>query len=82
MKAIKARIGAGQVQTVCEPEADKKRPANPYDAQFSMHYIIATALLRNRFTLGELTEEAIKDSEVLALDQADSLDAVAESVSV
>jgi 2-methylcitrate dehydratase PrpD len=67
VKSIKARIGAPQVKTVCEPESSKRRPSNPYDAQFSVHYTIATALTKGRFTLGELTEEAIKDPQVLAL---------------
>lgn len=67
IKSIKARIGAGEVETVCEPEANKKRPANAYDAQFSVHYTIATALIKGRFTLAELTEQAIQDPEVLTL---------------
>ena len=44
---------------MCEPEANKKRPANPYDAQFSTHYTIAASLVKGRFTLAELTDEAI-----------------------
>ncbi|HTP94223.1 MAG TPA: MmgE/PrpD family protein [Burkholderiales bacterium] len=67
VKAVTARIGAGEVKTVCEPEANKKSPANAYDAQFSVHYTIAAALAKGRFTLAELTEEAIRDPGVLAL---------------
>ena len=52
---------------MCEPEANKKRPANPYDAQFSTHYTIAASLVKGRFTLAELTDEAIADPAVLAL---------------
>jgi 2-methylcitrate dehydratase PrpD len=66
---ITARIGAGQTQVVCEPQASKRRPQNAYDAQFSVHYIIATALVRGRFTLTELDEEALADPRVLALTQ-------------
>jgi 2-methylcitrate dehydratase PrpD len=43
------------------------RPATPVIAQFSVPYLLATALLHGRVTLDHLTEEAIRDSEVLAL---------------
>ena len=64
---IKARISASQTAVVCEPEANKRRPQNAYDAQFSVHYIIATALVRGRFTLTELEAEALGDPRTLAL---------------
>ena len=67
--AITARIGAGQTQVVCEPEANKRRPQNAYDAQFSVHYIIASALVRGCFTLAELEDEALSDPRTLALMQ-------------
>lgn len=66
---IKARIGAAQVAVVCEPEANKRRPQNSYDAQFSVHYIIATALTRGRFTLDELEDDALGDPRTHALMQ-------------
>ena len=66
---IKARIGAAQTDVVCEPQSNKRRPQNAYDAQFSVHYIIATALVRGRFTLTELEEEALGDPLTLALAQ-------------
>ncbi len=66
---IKARIGAAQVAVVCEPEANKRQPQNSYDAQFSVHYIIATALTRGRFTLAELESDALADPRTHALMQ-------------
>src|SRR5262249_18798093 len=57
------------IKTVCEPEENKRAPANSYDAQFSIPYIVATGLLRGRFTLDELEDKAIADGEVLALAQ-------------
>ncbi len=65
--SIVARIGEGQVQVVCEPEADKRRPHNAYEAQFSVHYIIAAALSRGRFTLDELDPNAFNDPSILEL---------------
>lgn len=69
IESITARIGAGQTAVVCEPEASKRRPKSAYEAQFSVHYIIATALVRGCFTLTELEEEALADPRVLALAQ-------------
>jgi len=69
IESITARIGAGQTQVVCEPEAAKRRPKTSYEAQFSVHYTIAIALVRGCFTLTELEEEALADPRVLALTQ-------------
>jgi 2-methylcitrate dehydratase PrpD len=64
---IEALVPAEVVQTVCEPVANKRHPANAYDAQFSIPFIVAAALIHGRFTLAELTPEAISDPEILAL---------------
>jgi 2-methylcitrate dehydratase PrpD len=69
---VRALIPAEVVSTVCEPLQNKRRPANSYDAQFSIPYAVATALRRARFTLDELEDEAITDVETLAL--ADRVD--------
>jgi len=47
--------------------AEKRRPKNAYEAQFSTHYIIAAALARGRFTLDELDPSAYTDPAILAL---------------
>ncbi len=67
IKHITVRIHPGQVAVVCEPEAGKRAPANSYDAQFSVHYAVASCLLHGRFTLDELEEEMIRDPRALAL---------------
>ena len=72
IRRIRALVPAEVVKTVCEPVASKRRPANAYDAQFSIPYIVASALRRGRFGLAELTEQAIADPETLAL--ADRVD--------
>jgi 2-methylcitrate dehydratase PrpD len=64
---VRALIPADVVKTVCEPSANKKRPANSYDAQFSIPYTVAAALLRGRFTLDELEDDALGDPDILAL---------------
>lgn len=64
---IRALVPEEVVKTVCEPLAGKRRPANAYDAQFSIPYVVASALRRGRFTLAELTPTAIADRETLDL---------------
>ncbi|WP_298214037.1 MmgE/PrpD family protein [Acidocella sp.] len=72
IRRVRALIPAEVVKTVCEPVANKRRPANAYDAQFSIPFIVAAALLRGRFSLNELSAEAITDPAILAL--ADRVD--------
>jgi len=57
------------VPVVCEPAAQKKRPSSAYEAQFSIPYIVATSLIRRRFTLAEIEPDAIADPATLALAQ-------------
>ena len=57
IERIKALVPAEVVKTVCEPEANKRRPANAYDAQFSIPYLVAASLVRGHFTLAELEPE-------------------------
>jgi len=69
---VRALVPQEVVKTVCEPVANKRRPANSYDAKFSIPYAVATGFVRGRFGLAELEEPALSDAEVLAL--ADRVD--------
>ena len=69
IKSIKARISEKQVQVVCEPQASKRMPKNSYEAQFSIHFVIATSLIKGQFTLNELEDDTIFDPQILALCQ-------------
>jgi 2-methylcitrate dehydratase PrpD len=69
---VRALVPAEVVKTVCEPVANKRRPANSYDAQFSVPFIVAASLLRGRFTLAELEPDTLADPAILAL--ADKVD--------
>lgn len=64
---IKALVPAEVIKTVCEPAANKKRPSNSYDAQFSIPYLVATAIKNNRMTLAELEDAALRDPQTLDL---------------
>ncbi len=64
---IRALVPEEVVKTVCEPEANKKRPANSYEAQFSIPYLVATSIIKGRFTLDELESETLTDPAILDL---------------
>ncbi len=67
VERITALIHPTPAQVVCEPLAQKQRPANAYEAQFSVPYIVAQSLLRGRFTLDELDPSAFSEGAALAL---------------
>jgi 2-methylcitrate dehydratase PrpD len=55
------------IKTVCEPEAQKRRPANSYEAQFSIPYLVANALRKGRLALEDIEADALADERTLAL---------------
>lgn len=54
-------------KTICEPTANKRRPQNDYDAKFSTHFLVGTALKHGRLGLAELEPGYLSDPEVQAL---------------
>jgi 2-methylcitrate dehydratase PrpD len=67
IERIRALVPAEVVKTVCEPVANKRRPANAYDAQFSIPYLVSASLVRGRFGLAELEPEVLADETILRL---------------
>ena len=65
--AVECRVPAGEVPIVCEPREAKLRPRTPYDAQFSLPYSVAAALVDGRVGLDTYAPERIADARVLAL---------------
>lgn len=63
--SVEALMPEQVIAVVCEPEANKRRPANTYDAQFSIPFLVAAAFIRGQLTLAEL--DAIDDPAILAL---------------
>jgi 2-methylcitrate dehydratase PrpD len=55
------------IKTVCEPQAQKRRPANSYEAQFSIPYLVGNALLKGRLALEDIEDQALSDPQTLAL---------------
>ena len=67
IEEITAAIHPVSRKIVCEPAEAKWEPRSEYDAKFSLPYEVAAALVRGRFTLAELEEDALQDREILAL---------------
>ncbi|RYY82070.1 MAG: MmgE/PrpD family protein, partial [Comamonadaceae bacterium] len=65
IRRIVARVPAGVMKTVCEPIENKRRPANAYEAQFSIPYSVAVGLRFGRFTLDALEPAAYGDPKTL-----------------
>lgn len=67
VKSIRCPIAKGEIETVCEPAAKKLRPTSDYDAKFSLPFVVAAAIVRGRFTLAELDDDALADPDILDL---------------
>lgn len=67
VRAIRCAIHPVPGKVVCQPPENKWAPRDEYDAKFSLPYAVAAALVRGRFTLAELEDEALADREILAL---------------
>ncbi len=67
IERVVVRVPGPTIPIVCEPVANKQKPANSYDAQFSIPYIVATGLLHGRFTLDDLDPAALADEATRAL---------------
>jgi 2-methylcitrate dehydratase PrpD len=67
IKEMVCEVGEGTVHRLWEPLAAKQRPPNGYAAKFATPYIIATGFIKGNVGLGDFTEEAVRDPDVLAL---------------
>ncbi|AWB33478.1 MmgE/PrpD family protein [Orrella marina] len=69
IERIEVLIPQEVIKTVCEPQDSKRKPANSYEAQFSIPYLVGTALVHGRLTLDDIDPPALFDPAVLALAQ-------------
>lgn len=67
IESINAFISKDQISIVCEPQANKRRPQNTYDARFSLPFALSAALVRGQLTMDEISDEVLADPQVLAL---------------
>jgi 2-methylcitrate dehydratase PrpD len=64
---IRCAIHPVPSKVVCEPAEAKWEPRDEYDAKFSLPFVVAAALVRGQFGLGELADEALVDTSILEL---------------
>lgn len=65
---INCKIAAEEVETVCEPVANKRRPKSTYDAQFSVPFVVASAIVKDRrLGIQDFDEQSMVDERILAL---------------
>ena len=67
VQEITLSVSEGHYHLLCEPEGAKLKPRNPVDAQFSIPWGVATAIVRKQVTLEDFTETAIKREDILDL---------------
>ena len=65
--SIEIFCGKGTLGLLGEPLEVKAKPRNVVDSQFSLAWVCATGLVKNRVSLASFTEEAIRDPEILSV---------------
>ena len=65
--SIECGVPAGQVPIVCEPATRKARPRTTYEAQFSLPFSVAAALVDGRVGIDTYTPARLAEARVLAL---------------
>jgi 2-methylcitrate dehydratase PrpD len=67
IEAVECRVPAGEVPIVCEPAGAKRSPRTPYEAQFSLPFTVAAALVDGRVGLETFSPERLADPRIAAL---------------
>jgi 2-methylcitrate dehydratase PrpD len=67
IESIECRVPAGEVPIVCEPAEAKARPRTAYEAQFSLPYSVAAALVDGRVDVDTYADARLSDPRILAL---------------
>ncbi|MFC1814454.1 MmgE/PrpD family protein [Thermodesulfobacteriota bacterium] len=64
---VTVHVGKGIMELLCEPLSGKQNPSTVVDAQFSIPWVVASAIARCKVGVAEFTPQAIQDSTVLSL---------------
>jgi 2-methylcitrate dehydratase PrpD len=67
IETIECRVPAGEIPIVCEPRAAKVLPRTSYDAQFSLPFAVASAMLDGRVGLDTFSPERLREPRRLDL---------------
>jgi 2-methylcitrate dehydratase PrpD len=66
---ILVKVNEPVYNLVCQPLDRKRHPETLVDAQFSLPFTVASAIIRGDFFISELSDEAIKDPDIMRLTQ-------------
>jgi 2-methylcitrate dehydratase PrpD len=69
IEEIVLTVTEAHMSLLCQPEDAKRSPRSPVDAQFSIPWGVASAIIGRRVGLDDFTEHAIANREVLDLTQ-------------
>ena len=67
IREIVLTVTDAHLSLLCQPEDAKRSPRSPVDAQFSIPWGVASAIVGRRVGLDDFTESAIKNRKVLGL---------------
>jgi 2-methylcitrate dehydratase PrpD len=67
IKRVVVRVNDITYKLTCDPPEQKQRPKTQSEAQFSLPFIVAAALIRGDFFISELSEEVLHNKEILGL---------------
>lgn len=74
VRRITATVAPWMMPVVCEPVAEKRRPASDLHAKVSLPYTLAETLVRGRLGAGSYTREDLHDPAILeVVDRTDCL---------
>lgn len=74
IKEILLSVTDSHLSLLCQPLDSKRSPRSPVDAQFSIPWGVATALLKGHVGLDDYTDSAIRNTEVLDITAKMSVD--------
>lgn len=69
VNAVHAEISAPQLSIVAEPAELKRHPATTYEAQFSLHYTVAAAMVQGQFAMSQVPESLQLDPQITRIMQ-------------
>jgi 2-methylcitrate dehydratase PrpD len=77
---LTAQVHPDAVDVVCEPQAAKVRPRSPYDAKFSLPWMLAARVIDGRIGVDTFSPASIARADVVALAERVDVDVVPSSL--
>ena len=67
VERVVCRVADYMIPLICEPAAEKRAPATPWHARYSLPFCIAESLIRGSFTRHSLAQSDLEDPRYVAL---------------